>query len=256
MEIKKFLEFVQNDFEPIKSFYLKDGLDDRIWNDFELDDAIRRKLVEIGQEAYEETEYKAEIQDIVLCGSLCNYNWDAKYSDFDLHVIIKHSDINPDKETAGILCDYAKRAWNSRHDIKIDGYDVELMIQDVDDLQMAIDTNRMGGVYSLLNSEWIKKPVRKEFTPDEDAIRSKAENVMTQLDEVEEMVRDENPDYKSILIKLKKAWDKIKKFRQEGMESSEPELSLGNLVFKLLRRNGYIEKVVDLKIEAYDKQFK
>lgn len=256
MELKKFLEFVQNDFEPIKSFYLKDELDKRVWDNFELKEYIRKQLVQIGQEAYEETEYKAIIEDIVLCGSLCNYNWDERYSDFDLHIIVNYTDVDSDRETAAILCDYAKRMWNSRHDIKIIGYDVELMIQDKEDLDFAIDTNRMGGVYSLLNSKWIKKPTRKDFTPDEQSIRTKAENVMTQLDEIEDLVKGDNPDYKTILTKLKRVWDRIKKFRQEGMESSEPELSLGNLVFKLLRRNGYIEKVVDLKIEAYDKQFK
>ena len=32
--------------------------------------------------------------------------------------------------------------------------------------------------------------------------------------------------------------------------------ALGNLVFKLLRRNGYIEKIMDMKRKLYDNQFK
>ena len=44
------------------------------------------------------------------------------------------------------------------------------------------------------------------------------------------------------------------KFKLKGMKSGE--LSIGNLVFKLLRRNGYIEKIMDLKRKSYDKQFK
>ena len=51
-----------------------------------------------------------------------------------------------------------------------------------------------------------------------------------------------------------KIWKKIKNFRQSGLE--EGEFGLGNLVFKLLRRNNYISKVMNLKKMAYEKQFK
>jgi len=44
MKLNKFYEFVQSDFEPIKSFYLKDELNDKIWNNFKLDDEVRRDL--------------------------------------------------------------------------------------------------------------------------------------------------------------------------------------------------------------------
>jgi hypothetical protein len=40
--------------------------------------------------------------------------------------------------------------------------------------------------------------------------------------------------------------DKIKKFRQSGLESGG-EYSYENLTFKLLRRNGYIEKLLNVK---------
>ena len=62
--------------------------------------------------------------------------------------------------------------------------------------------------------------------------------------------------YESFLEKLQKVWDKVKNYRKSGLESEGGELSLGNLVFKLLRRNGYIEKIMKLKKKSYDKQFK
>ena len=40
------------------------------------------------------------------------------------------------------------------------------------------------------------------------------------------------------------------------IESESGEFSTGNLVFKLLRRNGYVEKVMDMKNKSYDQQFK
>ena len=47
--------------------------------------------------------------------------------------------------------------------------------------------------------------------------------------------------------------DKIKKFRQSGLEKGG-EYSYENLTFKLLRRNGYIEKLINLKSKVVDKK--
>jgi len=249
--MKKYFEFVQDDFEPIKSFYLKDDLNDKVWNDFELNDDIREKLLKIGTDFFEGTDINTNIIDVVLCGSLCNYNWSEKYSDYDLHVIVNYSDIDENSEIAEKLCDYAKKLWNSQHDIKIEGYDVEVAIQDSEDLKSSISSGRMGGVYSLLHDNWIKKPQKVEFEPDEKLIRMKAETVMAQIDELN--IEEGYAEFKE---KIDKVWKKIKDFRKSGLESESGEFSIGNLVFKLLRRNGYVGKVVEMKNKSYDKQFK
>ena len=36
----------------------------------------------------------AEPSDVIMTGSLANYNWDEKYSDIDLHVVVNYSDID------------------------------------------------------------------------------------------------------------------------------------------------------------------
>ena len=46
---------------------------------------------------------------------------------------------------------------------------------------------------------------------------------------------------------------KIKSFRQSGLDSGG-EYSYENLTFKLLRRNGYIGKLLKLKITLTDKK--
>ena len=46
---------------------------------------------------------------------------------------------------------------------------------------------------------------------------------------------------------------KIKEFRQSGLESGG-EYSYENLTFKLLRRNGYIEKLLKLKTDIINKK--
>ena len=253
MKLNKFFEFVQDDFEPIKSFYIKDELNDKIWNNFDLDSDVRRNLLRIGQDFFEGTDIKTDVIDIVLCGSLCNYNWSERYSDYDLHIIVNLKDIDNDVEIAEKLCDYAKKMWNSQHDIKIKGYEVEVAIQDEDDMKASIKAGRMGGVFSLMKNEWIKKPQKVEFEPDEKLIRMKAETVMESIDDLETQVEEDK--YEHFKEKIDKVWKKVKDFRKSGLESESGEFSIGNLVFKLLRRNGYVGKVVKMKNQAYDKQF-
>ena len=254
MKVNKYFEFVQADFEPVKSFHIKDELNPKLWDKFELDEEIRRNLLQIGQDFFDGSNIHTDVVDIVLCGSLCNYNWSEKYSDYDLHIIVDQTDIDDDPELAETVCDLAKKIWNSQHDIKISGYEVEVAIQDKKDLKNGIKTGRMGGVFSLMNNEWVKKPVKADFEPDEKVIRKKAEPVMEQIDELEEQVNEDK--YQDFKEKLDKVWEKVKDFRKSGLESESGEYSTGNLVFKLLRRNGYINKVMEMKHKSYDKQFK
>jgi hypothetical protein len=253
MEIRKYFEFVKSDFDAIKSFYIKDELSQKVWDDFKLKDEIKEQLITIGQDFFEKTEIEVDVKDIVFCGSLCNYNWSEKYSDFDLHIIIDFNDVNEDYELVEKLCDYAKKMWNSQHDIKIKGYDVEIAIQDENDLSETLKTTRMGGVYSLLNNKWIKKPNKVEFEPDENLIKEKSKTLMMKIDDIEE---SDNIDYNDLKEKTESVWKKIKDFRKSGLESESGEFSIGNLVFKLLRRNGYISKIMEIKKDSYDKQFK
>ena len=252
MKMERFLEFRRGTFTPIKSFKIQKELNLKLWDNFELDEDVRKQLLQIGQDFFEGTEIQAEVKDIVLCGSLCNYNWSEKYSDFDLHIIIDFNDVDDNYILVEQLCDYAKKVWNAQHDIKIKDYDVEVAIQDENDLKEALKTTRMGGVFSLINDNWIKRPEKVEFEPDEKLIKEKAKSLMMKIDDIEE---DKDDSYDDIKDKIDSAWKKIKDFRKSGLESEGGEFSVGNLVFKLLRRNGYISKIMDLKREKYDKQF-
>jgi hypothetical protein len=253
MKINKYFEFVQADLEPVKSFRLKDELNPKVWDGFELDDEIRRELLQIGEDFYADLELEADVLDIIFCGSLCNYNWSEKYSDFDLHVIIRHSDIDENVELVEKYCDYAKKLWNDQHEIQIKGYDVEIMLQDINSLNESLETGKMGGAYSILKDKWVKKPQKIDFVPDEEDIKEKAKTIMSKIDDLEEAAKEDT--YEALKDKIKKVWTKIKDSRKSGLDSEGGEFSTGNLVFKLLRRNNYIGKIMKLKREAYDKQF-
>jgi len=247
--ISKFFEFNQEkEFKPIKSFYLKDELNPKIWNNFKLDDEIREDLLKIANDYVEHLDIgNIEIDDIIFTGSLSNYNW-SEYSDFDIHVVFDFSKINKDEDLVKKYMDASRWIWNDQHDILISGYEVELYSQNTSEQHTS------SGQFSLLNNKWIKKPTKEDFTPDEELIKSKASDIMFKIDDMESDLENDY-NYEKLSEKVLKIWKKVKDNRQKGLDK-EGEFSIENLVFKLLRRNGYIKKLLDLKSNVYDKQFK
>lgn len=248
MKLVKYFEFNQQDLEASKSFRVKDELNPKIWDDFKIDDEVREDLLKIAQDFYASTDLEADVEDIVLTGSLANYNWSEKYSDYDLHILIDFTNVNDAVELVKKYVDSAKSVWNKEHDIKIKGYEVEVYIQDVS------EPHKSTGVFSLLNNKWNVKPEEFDFEPDEDMIAEKGKSVMMMVDDLEEQVDEDK--YDTFIEKVQKVWEKVKNYRKSGLESEGGELSMGNLVFKFLRRNGYVGKIIDLKRKSYDNQFK
>lgn len=254
MILNRYFEFHEKDLEPIKSFHLKDNLNPKVWDNFEIEPEIREQLLIIAQDFYENIEIDTDVIDIVLCGSLANYNWSERFSDFDLHIIINFKDVDDNYELVDKFCDYAKKVWNTNHEIFIKGYEVEIALQDVFSLKDAIKKSKMGGVFSLLNNKWIKKPLKKDFEIDESLILSKSKSIMSKVDDIKKELKEDKPE--SSEEKISKVWKKIKELRQSGLSSEGGEYSVGNLVFKLLRRNGYLGKIMELKRKIYDSKFK
>jgi hypothetical protein len=247
MKLKKFFEF--DKFEPLKSFYIKDTLNPDVWNEKqEMDSKVREELLEIANDYIEFCDLTDfEISDIVLTGSMAFYNY-SSYSDFDVHIILDFNVVDNNTELVKKFLDSCKKLWGFEHNIKIKGYEVELYCQDISEEHTA------QGQFSLLNNEWIKVPIKEDFEPDEDLIKSKATTIIDKIDDIEEDFKS-GVDYDIIKEKIKKVWSKLKDGRKAGLEESG-EYSIENLIFKLLRRNGYTEKIFDIRRKAYDKQFK
>lgn len=247
--INSFFEFnSQAQFEPIKSFYLQDDLNRQVWDDDDqMYDDLRYELLEIAHDYLDFLDIKVNIEDIILTGSLANYNW-SEYSDFDVHLVFDFSEVDDNVDLVKKYLDAAEKVWKFQHNLKIKKFPIELYCQNTD----AEHTST--GVYSLVSDTWFKKPKRENFKPDEDLIRIKASKVMDQIKDLENDL-EQNLDSEILLSKLKKVWKRIKDARQSGLQK-EGEYSVENLVFKLLRRNGYVERILNVKKKAYDKQFK
>lgn len=245
MKVLKINEYLQSDIdEPIKSFTPQKTLNKYVWKNDKIDPKIREELLKIAKDFYESLEVDVPYDDIILGGSICSYTY-SSYSDFDLHIIVDFSKVNKDVELVSNYFYYAKSLWNLNHDIKIHDYDVEVFVQPLGENLIS------AGIFSLLNNKWLVIPEKINVKIDDESIKIKAEGYMKDIDKISEEINDSN--YSDIEKHLKRIWDKIKKGRQAGLESGG-ELSVENLVFKLLRRNGYLEKIVNLKLQVYDKQ--
>jgi hypothetical protein len=226
--------FYQNELNPI------------FWSNKEFDASVREKLLQIAQEFYASFKLEIPIDDIQLTGSLANYNWTPK-SDLDVHILIDFSKINPDLALVKKAMDGQRFIWNLRHNIVIRGFDVELYLQDVREQHIA------SGLFSLSNNQWIKIP---EYNPpqiDENDVDLKFLGLANDIKEIEARLLNPDPNVspRELNEHAEKVKSKIMKMRKEGL-AERGEFSVENLVFKKLRNEGYIEKLIDLISRSYE----
>lgn len=242
---EELIEDKELDQKIVKSFKTKDHLSDDIFvkkdGEHIMRDEVRDKLLKITDNFMDFLGIEFFIHDIVLTGSLANYNW-SEFSDVDLHILIDFEDTKYNTKLLKEFFDSKKGLWNEKHNIKIKGYDVELYVQDVNEPHVS------SGVYSILNNKWDVKPEQNTPNIDDRKIIEKGEEYANLIDDI---VR--NSKKSDVSKKIDSIKNKIKKFRQCGLESGG-EYSYENLTFKLLRRNGYMKKLLDLKTKSTDKK--
>ena len=220
------------------------NLNQSLWSeDDQLRPEVRERLLEIAQQFISKTQgADAEIKDITFTGSLANYNY-SMLSDIDLHILIDFEQLNDDIDLVKDYFNAVKALWNYWHDIRIKDHEVEVYVQNETEPHVS------SGIYSVMNDEWIKKPVPQKAEIDEESIATKANSLKDQIDRALALM--EKDEYKETYERAIKIRNKIKKFRKAGLETAG-EYSVENLAFKTLRNNGYLKKLSDLKRDAYD----
>lgn len=255
---KSLNEEIEEKIEPgevsLKSFTIQKHLNPKFWKDGHLDSRVRMKLLDIADDfiKYMGIDW-VEPKDIVMTGSLANYNWHEKYSDIDLHIIMDYSEI-ADNET--IVDNYLysqKELWNKDHDgISIYGFPVECFVENSES-----NDGVESGVYSLEKDEWIEKPNREHLSTykvNKGEIRKKIAWYINKVDELEFLYNEADDEFKKRKVYRKACilWDKIKAERTNGFENSDNEMNPGNIVFKALRRRDCIERITKIKAKLYD----
>ena len=234
----------------LQSFKVKDELNPEIWdyagseNDKEphLKPEIDERLLEIADDFIGFLGVDVDVEDITMTGSLSNYNW-SSFSDIDLHVLIDFESSDIDDNVLRELFNAKQGMWNSLRGIEVYGYEVELYAQNSNEPHFST------GVYSVLNDEWVVSSNKIEDTWDDQKLLKKSLSWMDMIDGVERKSYIQSSE--ETLEMIKRIKDKLKKFRKCGLEE-RGEFSYENLVFKFLRRNGYLKKLSELKNKITD----
>ena len=120
---------------------------------------------------------------------------------------------------------------------------MELYIQDSNEPHVA------SGIYSLMTNSWIKEPSKYRLEIDHTAVQKKAARIMEEIDDVYDIYAEK--EYKLAQQSGDMLMQRIKRYRKAGLEGGGI-YSVENLVFKVLRRNGYLKKLSSIKRLAYD----
>lgn len=204
-----------------------DSLNPAAWDGAELRPEVRARLLEIANVFVGYLEIPDfKVIDVVLTGSIANYNY-TKYSDFDIHVVTRYSDLQCD-DLAEAFYRAKKQIWNDAHDIMIRGHEAELYVEDVEQPPIS------AGMFSLLKNTWIKEPTHNVPTVDDAAVNAKVRDLIKQIDSTLKTADDPED--------LKRIMDKLRKMRRSGLDSTG-EFGVENLAFKILRNMGYLSKI-------------
>ena len=228
-----------------ESFDTHDTLEPRIWQDESEDirPLIRDRLMKIAQDFIDGLPVEVNVEDVTLTGSLANYNW-SNYSDVDLHIIVDFLEVDENRDLVKAFFDNARMKWNNKHDIQVKGYDVEIYVED------SREIHKSSGVYSLLNDEWIRRPKKYRNSIDFPSARRKADDIEFQVNIVDNLITAGKPAV--AMRNITRLKEKIKNMRRAGLESTQQEFSIENIAFKILRRNGILDKLEDMKTRLYD----
>ena len=211
-----------------------DKLNPVLWQGQHMRPEVRDQLLTIAEDFREHLGLtNIDVENITVSGSNAGYTYTPN-SDIDLHLVVRMP--HADNEVYRELFDSKKYQYNDTHNITIGGYDVELYVEDASKPPVS------QGVFSVLNNDWIHIPRQRAATVNDDAVRSKYDDLKHRI---ESAVASRD------LSKLEQLIDKIKRMRMAGL-AEHGELGSENLAYKMLRTQGDIARLHDARNAAHD----
>lgn len=241
---------VEEDDIDVKQFEPQKSLHSKIWVNNKLNSRVRLRLLDIADDFIKTLAIDwVKPEDIVFTGSLANYNW-SKYSDIDLHIMVDYKKVFKKTEFVEDYFSAKKEMWSAEHpNLKIYGFPVEVYVEDTN------ADNPSSGVYSIEKNKWLVDPDDfQDVSINGSVIKRKAADIMTQIDNLIEKLDSEQDEHKAEILgkRIETLFKKLRNMRAEGLDT-KGEMSTGNLIWKICRRMGYIEKLWDAINKSYDR---
>ena len=226
-----------NSFKLSDAVTFHDKLNPKLWNGTKLRPEVRDQLLKIAEDFLTELGvHDLDVKDITISGSNAAYSY-TKYSDLDLHILVDMGNL-PVDEVYKELFNAKKTIYNDSHDITIHTIPVELYVQDSREPVVSL------GEYSVLNDDWIRIPTKRRSDFDQTATKSKYEKLLGLIE-----IALQSKKYS----KVKHIIDTIKRYRQAGLDKGG-EFGPENLAYKMLRSQGYITKLYDLRDKLHSEK--
>jgi hypothetical protein len=131
-----------------------------------------------------------------------------------------------------------KTIYNDTHDITIHNIPVELYVQDSRQPVVSL------GEYSIIDNKWLKIPTKRRSDFDQTSTKSKYEKLLSLIE-----MALKSKKYS----KVKHIIDTIKRYRQAGLDKGG-EFGPENLAYKMLRSQGYITKLYELRDKLHSEK--
>ena len=211
-------------------------LNPHLFDGNKLNDSVRYKLLLIAQNFVKFIGIpNLNLRDVTISGSNAAYTY-TEHSDLDLHLIV---DVPSAAEFhLKQLFDAKKNQYNFNHDIRIKGIDVELYVQNSKEKHIS------AGIYSVLDDKWLKEPSPVRAQINDDDVEQKVENYLNKI-----KLALKTTDY----AKADKIKTEISKLRRAGLETTG-EFGVENIAFKVLRAQGWIDKLRQHLYDLEDRQ--
>lgn len=237
-------DIIEKEEIDLSSFKMRDTLNPKIFDSkHRMYPEVRSRMLMIADDFFETLDIGwVDIDDIILTGSLANYNW-SKFSDVDLHILLKFEEVDENVDLVREYFNSKKNLWNEKHNITIKGYDVELYVQDTEEPHVS------SGVYSVLWDGWVVKPEKGEKIIDSKKVSQKVNSIVDSIKHIYNVYLEE--EYDKVIRSIQTLKEKIKKMRQSGLDRAG-EYSFENISFKVLRRMGMLDKLSEIETKAYD----
>lgn len=214
-------------------------LSKKIWVGKEMLPEFREALLRIADAFIDYLGVNIDVVDITMTGSYANYNYTV-FSDIDLHILIDMSSIDADTDLVEEFFNAKKSFWNDRHDIELKGIEVEMYPQDVN------EEHTSSGVFSVLEDRWVVEPTKFKSKLDIEKIEKSSSKI---IKEIERAIKSSTKT--SDTSDIERMLKKLKKMRSSGL-SRGGELSDENVIYKVIRSRGLLQKLFDNKSNIED----
>ena len=177
----------------------------------------------------------------VMTGSLTGPDYDSE-SDVDLHFLVDLSDLDEnEKKLAQFAFAYYSKVYNE-NEFRLLGFPIETYIQDA--TSGKAEPHYSPGVYALDDDEWIEEP---DCEPVDTTTQEyvEAEEGLKEIRDLELRLKS-GDSADDILKDAEELSDELKDARGASLRSDGLG-GHGNMVFKLLRRNGGLDRLSKLK---------